>query len=172
MLLNTFVLVLNDKVISPPLVTLREYGTWFESVFDEYTSSMELYMKSVKKTGETVLEWHPGTRIGKWFDTTEIHSAGLKCWFIMQDSTIMKKLNKLKMAELRDAIPIAVNDKEGRRMLRVYTVDQIELYIRATIDKRFSINKYISYPKQIKIRDNDLDKLIKPELKSKLKSLF
>lgn len=172
-ILSTFSIVVNDKVISPMLVTIREYGSWFESVFDEYTSSMELYMKSKKDTGETVLEWHPGTRIGKWFDTTEIHSAGLKCWYIMQDSSVMTKLKKLKMAELRDAVPISVNDKEHRKMLRVYTTDQIQLYLQAVLDKKFSIAKYLSYPKQIKVKESDLDSIIKPSLdKAKTNVLF
>ena len=38
MILSTFQLVNKDKVISPVLTTIREYGTWFERTFDEYTS--------------------------------------------------------------------------------------------------------------------------------------
>ena len=50
--LRTFQLVKNDKVISPILTTIREYGRWFEATFDEYTTASELYMKS-KKGKET-----------------------------------------------------------------------------------------------------------------------
>jgi hypothetical protein len=62
--LDTFQLVNEDRVISPILTTTRKYGDWFEGTFDEYTSQMELYMKSKKKSGESLLERHPGTRIG------------------------------------------------------------------------------------------------------------
>lgn len=171
-MLNTFVLVNNNQVISPVLITIREYGTWFESVFDEYTSQMELYLHSVKKDGQSVLEWHPGTRIGNWFDKNKLTSEKLKCWFILQDSTMMEKLKKYKMAEFRDAIPISVNDEEGRRMLRVYTANQIELYIRQQIDKNFKIGEYLQKPKQIKIRDSDFSKLIMPKIEHKKKKLF
>jgi len=170
-ILRTFQLVHNNQIISPALVTIREYGTWFEKVFDTYTAQMELYMKSVKAGGETVLEWHPGTRIGKWFDSNEVSSEKLKCWFILQDSTMMDKLKKAGMAEYRDAIPISVNDKEGRRMLRVYTVQQIELYIRNQMYHNNSFHLETSVPVQIKIRDSDFDKLIMPKVEHK-KRLF
>ena len=168
--LNTFQLVHKDRAISPSLLTIREYGTWFEQVFDNYTSQMELYMKSIKKTGETVLEWHPGTRIGNWFDTHELRSQGLQCWYILQDSQAMDKLRRHKLAESRDAIPIAVNDKENRRMLRVYTLEQVELYIKSTLDRNFSMANYVGKPIQIKV--NTLDGVIQPVIKQTKKTLF
>ena len=169
--IRTFVLVHDNKVMSPELITIREYGTWFEKTFDEYTAQMELYMKSVKAGGETVLEWHPGTRIGKWFDSNKVSSENLKCWFILQESTMMDKLKKAGMAEYRDAIPISVNDEEGRRMLRVYTAQQIEFYIRSQVYHNNSFRLDISVPVQIKIRDSDFDKLIMPKVEHK-KRLF
>lgn len=162
--LETFQLVKNNEVISPALTTIRQYGYWFEKTFDKYTAEMELYMKSKKKTGESLLEWHPGTRIGKWFDSNTVSSEKLKCWYIMQDSYMMERLVKLKLAEQKDAIPIAVNDKEGRRMLRVYTAEQIQLYIRAILDKQFNMADYIGTPKQIKIKDSDFGNLIRPKM--------
>ena len=83
-ILNTFQLVNNNNIISPSLVTIRQYGNWFQQTFDEYTSQMELYMKSKKNTGESVLEWHPGTRIGKWFDSHNIDSPKYKSWYVMR----------------------------------------------------------------------------------------
>ena len=162
--LQTFQLVKNDEVISPALTTIRQYGYWFEKTFDKYTAEMELYMKSKKKTGESLLEWHPGSRIGAWFDSNQIDSPNLKCWFIMQDSYMMERLVKLKLAEQKDAIPIAVNDEKGRRMLRVYTVEQIQLYIKSIIDKNFNIADYVGTPKQVKIKDSDFGNLIKPKM--------
>ena len=171
-MLTTFQLVNNDKTISPLLTTIREYGVWFEDVFDKYTAQTELYMKSKKKSGESMLEWHPGTKIGQWFSTKQMNSADYKSWFILQDSPMMNRLIKLNLAEMKDAIPISVNDKEGRRMLRIYTVNQIELYIRNTMDRNFSIAKYVETPKQIKVRDSDMDKLIMPEVNTRRKKLF
>lgn len=171
-MLTTFQLVNNDKTISPLLTTIREYGVWFEKTFDEYTAQTELYMKAKKKSGESVLEWHPGTRIGDWFNTKEIDSPEYKSWFILQDSSMMDRLVKLKLAEKKDAIPISVNDVEGRRMLRIYTVNQIELYIRSIMDANFNIAKYIETPKQIRVKDTELGKLIMPRVNIRRKRLF
>lgn len=171
-MLSTFQLINNDEVISPVLTTIREYGTWFESTFDDYTSQFELYMKSKKKTGESVLEWHPGTKIGYYFDHGTFISEKLKSWFILQDSTMMERLVKLKLAEFKDAVPISVNDDKGRRMIRVYTVDQIQLYIKMIIDRNFDISQHLGTPKQIKVRDTELSKLIMPKLDIKKRKLF
>ena len=171
-MLPTFELINGKDSISPMLVTIRDYGVWFEDTFDKYTAQQELYMKAKKSDGESVLEWHPGTNIGKWYDKHEVNSEGLKSWFIYQDSPMMERLVKLKLAEQKDAIPIAVNDALNRRMLRVYTVEQVELYIKNTIDRTFSITSHIATPKQIKVRDCDFDKLIMPKVDTQRKRLF
>lgn len=170
--LDTFQLVSEDRVISPILTTTRKYGDWFEGTFDEYTSQMELYMKSKKKSGESLLERHPGTRIGHWFDSSNINSDEYKSWYIMQDCPMFDRLVKLQLAQQQDAVPISVNDKEHRNMIRVYTVKQLELYIRTVIDKNFDIEQYVGIPKQIKVRNVDLSKLIIPKVEHKQRRLF
>ena len=85
---------------------------------------------------------------------------------------MMQRLKHYKMAELRDAIPISVNDEENRRMLRVYTVNQIEAYIKANIDRNFSIDKYLGVAKKVCVKDSDMDKLIKPNVATKKKTVF
>lgn len=171
-ILSTFQLVNQDRVISPVLTTTRMYGTWFENVFDKYTAQTELYMRSKKKDGESVLEWHPGTKIGHWFDSNSIDSTDYKSWFILQESPMMDRLVKLKLAEQKDAIPISVNDVKNRKMIRVYTVKQIELYLKNMIDRNFNIADYISIPKQIKVKDTDMDRLIMPKQTIQRRKLF
>lgn len=169
--LNTFVLVNKDRVISPVLTTTREYGNWLEKVFDSSICNLELYMKSLK-TGEQTLEKHPGTKLGEFFKKISVQSNLYKSWFAMQDSAVMDRLVKLKFAEYKDAIPISVNDEEGRRMIRLYTVQQIEMYVQMRIDKSFHIDNYITVPKQVKISDSDVEQLIKPEVDKTKKRLF
>lgn len=170
--LQVFQLVNHDKVISPGLITIREYGRWFEKFFDEYTSQAELYLHSKKKGGEVVLEWHPGTRIGSWFDKNKFNNANMISWFIFRDSPMMDRLVKLNMAEYKDTVPISVHDEQGRQMLRVYTTQQIELYIRQNLDKSFSISKCLGVPKQIKLKDCDKDKVIMPKVANTRRKLF
>ena len=125
-------------------------------------------MKS-KTAGGTVLESHPGSKIGKWFDTRTFENTDYMSWFVAQDSLIMEKMRKLNMAELRDCVEVA-----KKRMLRLYTLAQLDLYIRSNIDKKFTFveNEIYLQPKQIKLRDVDFDKLLKPEVKTPKKKLF
>lgn len=170
--LNTFVIVYEEEVISPLLTTTREYGRWLEDTFDSSICQLELYLKSKKKTGESVLEPHPGTKIGEWFNKQNFQKRELQSWFVYQDSTMMDKIRKYKLAEYRDAIPISVNDKQGRRMLRCYSLQQIELYVKSNIDRNFKIDTLYASPKQIKIRESDFDKMIIPKTETVRKRLF
>ena len=64
-----------------------------------------------------------------------------------------------------------VLDKEHRKMIRVYTVYQLELYLRTILDPQFNIEKYVGVPKQIKVKSCDLDKIIMPKIEQR-KKLF
>ena len=57
-------------------------------------------------------------------------------------------------------------------MLRLYTVNQIELYIQMRIDNSFHIDSFLTVPKQVKISDADLNQLIKPDIDTTRKKLF
>lgn len=168
-MLETFVIVSDNNVISPILTTTREYGRWFEEIFDSSICQLELYLRSKKNTGESVLEMHPGTKIGEWFGRQSFEKTNLQSWFIYQDSAMMDKIRKFKLAEYRDAVPVT-DDKV--RMLRCYTLQQIELYIKSNVDRNFTINNLFAEPKQIKIRKSDFDKIMMPKIRKARKRLF
>lgn len=169
--LSTFVLVFKDGTTSPVLTTTREYGRWLESNFDEYTCIQELYMSSRKNVkAERVLESHPGTNIGIYFKQNKFFDSNLQSWYIQYPSNIITKLKQYKLAELRDCVPISANDELHRKLLRVYTVEQIELYIREKVDKDFLIQGCIQTPKQIRVGFADKD-IIRPT-QTKRKKLF
>lgn len=158
---DCFVLVKEDKVISPVLVTVRSYGNWFQETFDEYTSHYELYLKAKKEDGTSVLEYHPGTKIGKWFDSKNgvISEPELKSWYIPRDSFMMDRLVNLKMAEYKDATP---GPDKNTGLLRVYTKPQLELYLRTiTLNKNFELPT--DTPKQVRVKPSEFDGIIKPE---------
>lgn len=164
-MLDTFVIVKNNKIISPNLVTVRSYGEWFESDFDKYTAKLELYMKSVKKDGQSVLEWHPGTRIGEWFNKTKVNSPELKCWYIPQHSKAMERLVQHSMAEMRDTCLV-----DKKPYLRVYTVPQVQLYLKTNIAKGIDIE--VQNPLQIKLTEAELNDIRMPNMQSKPKNLL
>lgn len=161
--IRTFVLVHNNRVISPPLTTTREYGRWFEEYFDEYTVSQELYMKSIKADGERVLESHPGTKIGTFFKNTRVSDTKLVSWLINKDNSVIAKIKKQGILE---------NGDIWGDTLKVYTVNQLEFYIRSNIDKTFSIASEVTLPKQIKITDKDMSLLTYPQINQRNKKLF
>ena len=169
-MLNTFQLVDKNRVISPILVTTREYGNWLETVFDSSICNMELYLSTVKEDGKRVLEKHPGTRIGDYFNKTQLTGSEYKSWFILEGSKCIDRLVKLKLAEKKDIIPTSVYDEKKRRMLRCYTINQIDLYIKTKIDRNFSIGEYLGTPKQVKV--DDMQYIITQKIQKKKKKLF
>lgn len=169
-MLNTFQLVDKNRVISPILTTTREYGNWLETVFDNSICQIELYIPSIKEDGKKVLEKHPGTKIGNYFDKASISNSEYKSWFILEESKCIDKLVRLKLAEKRDTVPTSVYDIQKRRMLRCYTLNQLELYIRTMIDPKFQISEYVSTPKQVKV--DDMKYIITQKIQSKKKRLF
>ena len=170
--LNTFVLISKDDIVSPQLVTIREYGRWLQEVYDEYVCNYELYLRA-KGSGDTVLQYHPGTKIGQYFDKNTFHDGKYESWFILKESSVINKLKKAGLAELKDTVPSSVTDEKHRQMLRVYTTDQIELYVRTNIDKSFNIRDYIeNYPYQIKLGKEGMQYIIKPTIEKKKSTLF
>lgn len=169
--LASFMLVENGKPLGPRLTTVREYGRWMQEYFDEYTCNQELYMRAVRD-GQAVLTYHPGTRIGSYFDSTPLEKSELKCWYIWQSSVVTTQLVKMHFAEFRDCAPTKTEDGKSIPMLRVYTVPQIEFYIRNTMNKDFVFtDDMLHTPKQIALKGNDSKMLIMPK-QEKRKSLL
>jgi hypothetical protein len=169
--LTTFVFTSGDRAISPPLVTVREYARWLETVYDEYTCNYELYLRAT--VGDTkVLEFHPGTRLGQYFDNTKFSSNRYDCWYIYQESVMMEKLNRMRLASYKDVAPVLSGQRKGLKLLRLYSADQINLYVRTKIDRTFDINAYLVPPKKIALRKKDLDYIIMPEVKKGKRSLL
>lgn len=169
--LTTFVFTSGDRAVSPPLVTVREYARWLESAFDEYTCNYELYLRAT--VGDMkVLEFHPGTRIGQYFDTTHFNSDKYNSWYIYQESTMMAKLVKMKLASYKDIAPILSGHRKGLKLLRLYSIDQVELYVRTKIDRCFNINNFLISSKKISVRKSDFKNMIMPEVKTEKKSLL
>lgn len=162
--LSTFVFVSDDYTISPILTTIPEYARWLEEYFGEYIALDLLRLPKKCKDGTTVMEYHPGTKIGQFFDANEsrFNSQGLKTWKLYTDSSIMDTLVKLKLVQHKDA---------NNNLLRLYSLQQIELFVKKKIDSNFSIMAEYMEPKKITVRKTDMNKLIKPEIRVK-KSLF
>lgn len=161
-MLNTFVLVNKDKVISPLLVTTRSYGDWLEETFDSSICKLEIYLSAIKADGSRVMERHPGTKIGQFFKGIPVSDEKLMSWYLPIDKQVAKRLIKNKLVDINDI----------RNGLRVYTTNQIEFYINSNIDKDFKIASHIAQPKQIRISDSELLEVTMPEVKQRNKKLF
>lgn len=168
--LNTFILQHQGKVISPHLVTIREYGRWLQEYYGSHIAKLELYLRCKLEDGTIGLQYHPGTKLGKWFDKQNFTDPELRSWYIFNATPSFKRLRTYKLAEFKDTIPLSITDKQGRKMLRVYTVKQLDFYIRNNIDPSFNIASCIEEPKLVKVRN--LSELQIPEKVNRRKSLF
>lgn len=162
MKLRTFVLVNKNEVVSPPLVTIREYSNWMEDNFDSSICQMELYLKTITANGSRVLERHPGTKIGNWFKRVSVTNPKLVSWIIPPKSEVVDRLVKQGMVERVDA----------RLELRVYTLEQLEFYLRSNVDSSINMATESLMPIQIRVSDSELEEIQKPELKTRQKKLF
>lgn len=161
--LRTFVLVYEDKVISPMLTTVREYANWMESTFDETICQMHLYLNSKKANGQIVSEWHPGTRIGYFFDRHKFNKPESYSWFIPIKYKAMKQLVQHKFAEVKDKSNTSQN-------LRLYTVEQVRLYVANEIDKDLTVE--VLEPQQLVLSRADMTELEKPAQTTNKRKLF
>lgn len=157
--LSTFQLVNNGKVISPILVTTREWGKWFELVYDEYTINEHLYVKA-RRGEKSLLERHPGTRIGRFFDSDMFTQNDLGSVYILWESNIVDKLISIRMLRGNDNCSISING-EKKNLVRLLTAGQIEVYIQSNIDRNFNISAYIGTSKSVVVKDSDLEKIVK-----------
>lgn len=169
--LATFIFTEKDVAISPYLTTIPEYGRWLMTQFDDYTCTHELRIpRKCKGTMDIVMEYHPGTRIGQFFDNKEFKNPRLYSWTINQDSAMMQKLINMGLANLKDA-----NNQIGgdsNRILRLYTIEQIEFYIKTKLDKNFIIGDKIIEPKKIALRRCDMKNITIPSVTHQPKALF
>ena len=132
--MNTFVLMENDVTVSPIFTTAREYGRWMKVTYDEFTCNYHLYDKL---EGDTTAEYHPSSKLNKYLDSLTDVDSSLQSWYISQSSNIVTSIIRQHIAAIEDCD--IVNHK---RMLRIYPVDQITLYIKGNIDSNFNmINK-------------------------------
>ena len=164
--LRTFVLVHDNKVISPMLVTVREYANWLENTFDSSISQMELYLYSKKGT-EAVKEWHPGTKIGRFFDMQHFGKPELNNWYLTSESKGVAQLVKHNFAIIKDCRKVA-----GANRLRLYTVAQIDVYVKTSIDRTFDIGCHLLDPIKIVLSEEDMSTILKPAKRETKKKLF
>lgn len=169
--LQTFQLVVGNKPISDWLITTREYGRFMRKFYDERVCSYELFKQESKK-GEPLMVYHPGSKIGKFFDNQCVTQQKYMSTFFKQGCSVLDKLYDMELANPNDFNYISVNGSSREKLLRAYTPDAIELYIRTCIDRDFTINPVLMKPKQIKVLRGSLDKIIFPQCDKSRKSLL
>lgn len=116
-----------DK-LTPPLVTARSFGEWCKKVFSEQICRNYLYVGSRKKGSE----YHPGTKIGAYFDSNEFTSSKYNSVYIPTTSEAFHYLIKKHLAAPIDACQARKEDKFNR-CLRCFTVPQIRLFVQEMI---------------------------------------
>ena len=134
--LNTFQVFHNGKELTPELVTARNFGRWFKEVFTEQVCRKWLYVSSSKKGSE----YHPGTKIGIYFDSNTFSSSKYNSWYIPKNSEAFAYLHKRHHAKFEDVSKRKKN-KALVEYLRCFTIPQIELFV-SQITKELGIKEF------------------------------
>ena len=108
-----------------------------------------------------MLERHPGTRIGRFFDSGRFTQPDLSSVYILWESGITERLLSLRMLGRNDSSSISIDRDKKKRVVRLLTARQIEVYIQSIIDRNFSISRYVRPRKIVVVKDSDLEKIVK-----------
>lgn len=123
--LRRFQVIRNGKPLTGELVTTREFGRWFQEVYSPKVCFQFLYLNN-KNIGA---QYHPGTKIGTYFDNHDFSTQKLISTYIPTDSEVYKYLMKTKLITPADTI--SIREKNSKvSYIRCYTVDQIKLYLK------------------------------------------
>lgn len=126
--LNTFQVRCGTKNLTPKLVTSRSFGNWFRKVFSENLCRKYLYTGSKKKGSE----YHPGTKIGHYFDSNFFKLEELNSWYIPKHSEAFQHLIKKNLVTYEDVSKVCKNSKLSG-YLRCFTIEQVELFLREVV---------------------------------------
>ena len=119
-----------------------------------------LYVNSSKQGAE----YHPGTKIGIFFDTNTFNRKDLHSVYIPVGSETYKQLVSTNLAEKRDISTIS--NKCGKtKCIRCFTLEQIQLFIDTFLPSehpvlRLDIMKHLGTNKRIKVFGDDYKKFI------------
>lgn len=160
MKLKTFEVYNKDGNITQKLTTARELGRFLQNVYTPEVITPLLYVNSSKQGAE----YHPGTRIGIFFDTNTFNRKDLHSVYIPVGSETYKQLVSTNLAEKRDISTIS--NKCGKtKCIRCFTLEQIQLFIDTFLSSehpvlRLDITKHLGTNKRIKVFGDDYRKFI------------
>lgn len=116
------------RELTPVLVTARSFGEWCQEVFSEQVCRKYLYVASKKKGSE----YHPGTRIGNYFDNNEFNDSVYNSLYLPKSCEVFKYLIGNKLAEYGDVCRYRKEEK-FKDCIRCFTVPQIRLFVQEMI---------------------------------------
>lgn len=126
--LNSFQVWCRGKELTPQLITARSFGEWCKKVFSEQVCRKYLYVASKKKGSE----YHPGTKIGNYFDNNKFKDSVYNSWYVPKESEAFQYLIKNRLAEYRDICRFRKEEK-FKHCLRCFTVPQIRLFVQEMV---------------------------------------
>ena len=160
MKLKTFEVYNKNGKLTEKLTTSRELGRFLQNVYKPEVIIPLLYVNSSKQGAE----YHPGTKIGIFFDTNTFNRKDLHSVYIPVGSETYKQLVSTNLAEKRDISTIS--NKCGKtKCIRCFTLEQIQLFIDTFLPSehptlRLDITKHLGTNKRIKVFGDDYKKFI------------
>lgn len=160
MKLRTFEVYNKSGNITQKLTTARELGRFLQKIYVPEIITPLLYVNSSKQGAE----YHPGTKIGIFFDTNTFNRKDLHSVYIPVGSETYKQLVSTNLAEKRDISTIS--NKCGKtKCIRCFTLEQVQLFIDTFLPSEhpvlgLDITKHLGTNKRIKVFGDDYKKFI------------
>ena len=137
--LRTFSVQNKNGIVTEKLVTSSEFGRWLTNVV-----TPDVYFPLLFLDGKDGPSYHPGTRIGNFFSNAKNKFNSRKYYsiYIPTNTETFLNLKKLPVFSNKD---ISTNCKVGgrKRVVRTFTLEQIELFLNSTMNRQFNIKDWL-----------------------------
>ena len=128
--LKTFTISKGDKKVTDRLVTSSEFGRWMMAYF-----SPNVYQELLFVNGKEGPTYHPGTKIGIWFDKqrNSLIPKNHYSIYIPTDTETYARLKEKGIVQPKDT---STNCKVAgnKKVVRCFTLEQIQLFLDSFVN--------------------------------------
>ena len=137
--LRTFSVTNKNGIVTEKLVTSSEFGRWLTNVV-----TSDVYFPLLFLDGKDGPSYHPGTKLGNFFSNKKNGFSSKKYYSIYIPVGTETFLN-LKTLPIFSNKDISTNCKVGgkKRVVRTFTLEQIQLFLNSMVDKQFNIQDWL-----------------------------
>ena len=128
--LKTFTISKGNKKVTDRLVTSSEFGRWMMAYF-----SPNVYQELLFVNGKEGPTYHPGTKIGIWFDKqrNSLIPKNHYSIYIPTDTETYARLKEKGIVQPKDT-PTNCKIAGNKKVVRCFTLEQIQLFLDSFVN--------------------------------------